>query len=87
MVREETDKKAGTIQARSFKPELCIKLRRNAKLKEKHKWSNENPNSIMPEDYEEFMSLQGIQRNHQDCSQEIGNTNGSRCALQDKQEE
>ena len=24
-------------------PELCIKLGRNAQLKEKHKWSNEKP--------------------------------------------
>ena len=30
---------------------------------------------------------QGIQRNHQECSQEIGNTNGSRYALWDMQEE
>ena len=28
-----------------------------------------------------------IQRNHQECLQEIGNTNGSRYALQDKQEQ
>ena len=44
----------------------------------------------MPEDYEEFISLtpedQGIQRDHEECSQEIGNTNGLRYALQDKQE-
>ena len=30
---------------------------RNATLKERQKWSNENQNSIMPEDYEEFISL------------------------------
>ena len=29
---------------------------------------------------------QGIQRDHQECSQEIGNTSGIRYALQDKQE-
>ena len=38
-------------------PELLIKLGRNAKVNEKHKWSNKNRNSIMPEDYEEFISL------------------------------
>ena len=38
-------------------PELWTKLGRNAKLKEKHKWSDENRNSIMPEDYELFISL------------------------------
>ena len=36
-------------------PSLWIKMGRNAKLKEKHKWSDENRNSIMPEDYEEFI--------------------------------
>ena len=30
---------------------------------------------------------QGIQGDHQECSQEIGNTSGSRYALQDKQEQ
>ena len=38
-------------------PELWDKMGKNAKLKEKQKWSNENLNSIMPEDYEEFISL------------------------------
>ena len=43
----------------------------------------------MLEDYQEFISLtwgQGIQRNHLKSSKEIGNANGSRYALQDKQE-
>ena len=62
-------------------PELWTKLGRNAKLKEKQKWSNEKPKLdnarrlrgmyfIDPEDKEL------IQRNHQECSQEIGNTSG-----------
>ena len=38
-------------------PKLWIKLGRNAKLKERHKWSKENRNSIMPESYEDFISL------------------------------
>ena len=37
--------------------ELWIKMGRNAKLKEKHKWSNKQPNSIMLKDHEEFISL------------------------------
>ena len=41
-----------------------------------------NQSSIMLEDYEEFISL-----TLRTCSKEIGNTSGSRYALQDKQEE
>ena len=37
----ETDKTASNIQSDHLRPELWIKLGRNAKLKEKHKWSNE----------------------------------------------
>ena len=40
---EETDKTAGNIQARSFMARALDKLGRNAKLKEKQKWSNEKP--------------------------------------------
>ena len=36
------------------RPELWIKLGRNATLKEKHEWSDEKPKPIMPEDYEDF---------------------------------
>ena len=64
---------------------------RNAQLKESQKWSHEKPKPdnarklrgiyfIGPEDRE-------IQRNHQECSQEIGNSIGHRYALQDKQEQ
>ena len=48
-----------------------------------------NQNSIMPEDYEEFISLTLRTRNSKKPSrmlEKIGNTNGSRHALQDKQE-
>ena len=38
-------------------PELWTKLARNVKLREKQKWSIEKHNSIMLEDYEEFISL------------------------------
>ena len=44
----------------------------------------------MPEDYEEFISLTQRTRNSKRplrMLQEIGNTDGSRYALQDKQEE
>ena len=71
-------------------PELWEKMGKNAKLKEKQKWSHEKPQLdnvrklrgiyfIDPED-KEF-------KDHQKCSQEIGNTNGSRYALQDMQEQ
>ena len=44
----------------------------------------------MQGNYEEFISLTLRTRNlgdHQECSQEIGNTNGSRYALLDKKEQ
>ena len=67
-------------------PELWGKMGKNVKLKEKQKWSHEKlllDNArrlqgiyfIDPEDKEL------IQGDHQECSQEIGNTNGSRYAL------
>ena len=73
-------------------PEHWIKLGRNAKLKEKHKWSNEKPKLdiarrsrgiyfIDPEDME-FKEI--IKKKNK---KKIGNTNGSSHALQDKQEE
>ena len=43
MVRWETDKTGVNIQARSLMARVCTKLGRNAKLKEKHKWSDEKP--------------------------------------------
>ena len=72
-------------------PVLWIKLGRNAKLKEKQKWSHEKPKLddarklrgiyfIDPEDKE-------FKETIKKCSQEIGNTNGSRYASQDKQEQ
>ena len=57
MVQVETDKTASDIQARSFMARTLDKIGRNAKLKEKHKWSNDKRKSIMPEDYDEFISL------------------------------
>ena len=38
-------------------PELWTKLGRNAQLKERQKWSMKNHNSIMPDNYEVFISL------------------------------
>ena len=71
------------------RPELWMKLGRNAKLKEKHKWAMEKQSSIMPEDHEEFILLTLRTRN---SKKPLGilenvNTNGSRYALQDMQEE
>ena len=69
-------------------PELWTKLGRNAKLNEKQKWSNEKPkldNAGRLRGTNLFHSPgQGVQSNHPECSKEIGNTNGSRYALQDE---
>ena len=66
MVGVETDKTAVNNQARSLWPELWIKMGRNAKLKERDKYGPmNNRNSIMPEDYEEFISLTLRTRNSQ----------------------
>ena len=43
MVREETDKKAANVQARSFMARTLEEIGKNAKLKERHKWSDEQP--------------------------------------------
>ena len=69
-------------------PELWIKLGRNAKLKEKHKWSNEEPK------LDHARRLRGIYFIEDKEFKEIikqskkktGNTNGSSHALQDMQE-
>ena len=57
VVRGETDKRQLTSRPDHWWPELWIKLGRSAKLKEKHKWSNEKPKLDNPEDYEEFVAL------------------------------
>ena len=88
MVRRETDKTAGDIQARSF---MARTLDETAQLKERQKWSHEKPK--LDNDREITRNLfhwpwgQGVQRNHLECSKEIGNTDGFRYALQDMQEE
>ena len=90
VVREETDKTASDIQARSFMARTLTKLGRNAKLREKEKRAIEKPmldNArrlrgiyfIDPEDKE-------FKETIRKCSKEIGNINGSRHASQDKQE-
>ena len=43
VVRRETDKTAGNIQARSFMARTLDKLGRNAKLREKQKWAIKKP--------------------------------------------
>ena len=43
MVRERRTRRQVTSRPEHLWPELWIKLGRNAKLKEKHKWSNEKP--------------------------------------------
>ena len=44
MIREETDKKAANIQARSFMARALDEIGKNAELKERQTWSNEKPN-------------------------------------------
>ena len=87
---ERLTKRQVTSRPDHLWPELWIKLRRNAKLKERQSGHMKNRNSIMPEDYEEFISLTlrtRISKRPLRMSQEIGNTDGSRYAFQDEQEE
>ena len=80
-VRVETDKKASNIQARSFMARALNEIgkkSRNGQIKKQ--------SSIMLEDYVDPEDKE-FQENHQECSKEIGNTNGSRYAFQDMQEE
>ena len=88
---ERLTKRQATSRPDHLWPELWTKLGRNAKLKDKHKWSNEKPKLdnarrlrgfyfIDPEDKE---SKETIENAHK----KIGNTNGPSYALQDKQEE
>ena len=55
----ETDKKAAnTSRPEHLRPELWIKLGRNVELRERQKNGHlKNQNSMMPENYEEFISL------------------------------
>ena len=87
--RERLTKRQLSSRPDHLRPELWIKLGRNAKLKEKHKWSNEEPKLdnarrlrgiyfIDPEDKEFKETIKNARKN--------GNTNGSSHALQDLQE-
>ena len=63
---------------------------KNAKLKEKQKWSNEKPKLDNARRLRRiyFIDLEDkeFKETHQECSQEIGNADGSCYALQDTQE-
>ena len=82
VVQEETDKKAANIQARSFMARtLEIKMEEmHAKLKEKAEvvWHEKLKTRIMhrklARNLFHWPGGQGIQRDHQECSQEVGNT-------------
>ena len=78
--RERLTKRQVTSRPDHLWPELWRGMSKNAKLREKQKWPNEKPKLdnarrlrgiyfIDPEDKEL------IQRNHEECSKEIGNTN------------
>ena len=86
---ERLTKQQTTSRPDHLWPELWTIYGRNAKLKEKQKWSNEEPNLdnarrlrgiyIIDPEYKEFKET--VEK----CSKDIGNTDGPRCALQDKQ--
>ena len=61
VVREETDKRAGNIQARSFMVRTLDQNGRNSRRGKSGHMKKHN--SIMPEDYEEFISLTPRTRN------------------------
>ena len=86
---ERLTKRQATSRPDQLWPELWTKLARNAKLREKRKWSIEKPKLdnarrlrgiyfIDPEDKEFKETSWNARKN--------GNTNGSRHALQDMQE-
>ena len=84
--RERLTRKQLTSRPDHLWPELWEKMGKNAKLKEKQKWSHEK---LHLENARKLRGIyfidpggQGIQRDHQECSQEIGNINGSRYAKQ-----
>ena len=70
--------------------ELWEKMGRNAKLKERQKWSHEKPKldnaRKITRNLFHWPWGHTVQGNHPKSKKKIGNTNGSRCALQDMQE-
>ena len=85
-------KRQATSRPDHLWPELWTKLARNAKLREKQKWAIEKPKLdnarrlrgiyfIDPEDKEFKETIKNARKKL------VGNTNGSRHALQDMQEE
>ena len=84
---EEMTRKQLTSRPDHLWPELWTKLGRNAQLKERQKWSHEKPKLDNARKLRGIFHRPrgyGIQGDHQECSQEIGNANGSRYALQDQ---
>ena len=71
-------------------PELWTKLERNAELKDRQKWSNEKPKLDNAKKLWEIISLTQRTRSSKTPSgmpERNWKPNGSRCALQDKQDE
>ena len=80
-----------TSRSNHLWPEFWEKMGKNAKLKEKQKWSYEK---LHLDNAWQLRGVclnwpwgQGISENHEERSQEIGNTNCSRCALQKNEEQ
>ena len=72
-----------------YDPELWIKFGRTAKLKEKHKWSDEKQKLDNARRLEEFISLTLRTRNSKkllECQWKVGNISRSCYALQDKKQ-
>ena len=80
-------KKAVNIQARSLRPELWIKMGRNAKLKERQKWSHEMPKLDNARQLRGIYFIDSEDKEFKGCKKKIGNTNGSSYALQDQMDE
>ena len=84
--RGRLTKRQATSRPDHLWPELWIKLGRNAKLKERPKWSNEKPKldnaRRLPGNY--FFDPEDKEFKETIKNARIGNTGGSRYALQDK---
>ena len=91
VVREEINKKTAYIQARSSMARVMEVngKERQAEGKAKMVWRKDSSwqRSKIARDLLHRPWGQGIQGDHQECSQEIGNTSGSCYALQDEQEQ
>ena len=86
---ERLTKRQATSRPDHLWPELWTKLGRNAKLREKHKWSIEKPKLDNARRFRRIYFIGTEEKELQETirnARKIGNTNGSRYALQNMQE-